>query len=67
MSESEQSRRRRPALSRDDAERVVASAGWLAATPAPFRAEVLRHAPGTWVWSTDGPMPPLPALHPKRP
>ena len=44
MSESEQSRRRRPALSRDDAERVVASAGWLAATPAPFRAEVLRHA-----------------------
>lgn len=30
------------------------------------KAEVLRHAPGAWVWSTDGPMPPLPAAHGMR-
>jgi len=44
LSESEQRRRGRATLSRADAERIVANAGWLPATPAQFRAEVLRHA-----------------------
>ena len=30
------------------------------------KAEVLRHAVDAWVWSTDGPMPPLPAVHATR-
>ena len=30
------------------------------------KAEVLRHAVDPWVWSTDEPMPPLPAVHPKQ-
>jgi len=30
------------------------------------KAEVLRHAVDTWVWSTDGPMPPLPVVRAKQ-
>ena len=30
------------------------------------KAEALRHAVDAWVWSTDGPMPPLPAVHATR-
>ena len=29
------------------------------------KAEALRHAVDPWVWPTDEPMPPLPAVHPK--
>ena len=44
LSESEQCRETRGTPSRADAERIVAGAGWLPATPPEFRAEVLRHA-----------------------
>ena len=30
------------------------------------KVEVLRHAPDAWVWSTDGPIPTLPAAHGTR-
>ena len=44
MFESDQSLAGMRSLSRGDAERIVTSSGWLPATPATFRAEVLRHA-----------------------
>ena len=39
---------------------------FLSAREREAKTEVLRHAIDAWVWSTDGPMPPLPAVHPKR-